>query len=73
MDSRAALLTGAIDGLAGALRRAGAPEPESARLLELASIATLLALALREELRAPGPARPSATGSRTPAALEAAA
>ncbi len=55
MDSYAARLAGAIDGLAGALRRAGAPEAESARLLELAATAALQALALREELRPPAP------------------
>ena len=60
MDSYAARLAGAIDGLAGALRRAGAPEAESARLLELAATAALQALALREELRPPAPARPAA-------------
>ncbi len=52
MDSQALRLSAAIDGLASALRRAGAPEEESAHLLELASIAALQALTLRAEIRA---------------------
>jgi hypothetical protein len=52
MDEHARRLSAAIGGLAGALRRAGAPEAESARLLELAAIASLQALTLREEIRA---------------------
>jgi hypothetical protein len=59
MDEHARRLSSAIDGLAGALRHAGAPEAESARLLELAAIASLQALVLREEVRPalPLPAR----------------
>lgn len=70
MDEHARCLSAAIDGLAGALRHAGAPEAESARLLELASIASLQALVLREEAR-PALAPPAREPAREAPAIAA--
>ncbi len=47
-DSVAQRLSSHIDELARALARAGAPQAESSRLLELAALATMHAVALTE-------------------------
>jgi hypothetical protein len=46
VSERPAVLAARLDGLASALVRAGAPADAAARLLELASVATMTAVAL---------------------------
>ncbi len=74
MTDAAARLAARLDALATALHRSGAPPDEVARLLELASVATLqavhLELVLAEHRRTFPPAAPAAA---PPAELRAAA
>lgn len=71
-DAVAHRLSGHIDELARALAQARAPEPEAARLLELAALAAMHAVTLAE-LGADEPEEPAPRVEAPPVQLRAAA